>query len=378
MRRMRGNSDLAVTVLRRAGLAFLTAVLAAAAVNAAAAGDFLISCTNPVGEVPLGTTLYEAEIPIKSTSAEDDSIDVMIDATVPFGWSVGFCQASTGICYFEDARIGLPAGAEDTILVDFFPDTSQEGFGSAFLEFRSANDPWVRSYCAATLYVDLPVPDVGQYVECPGHVRFVEGPFVLTEYNVPISRVGADNDNINVRLDTQDLPGDWFAQFCQVSTGICYLDEATLSFPPGAEDTIRVDITTGADPAQGDARLFVSSEAVPSYWKHCFFRVYDRAPAGAPEAFAENRLRVRIAPNPMQQWTGIAFDMPAEGRLRAEIFTPDGRRVHTLADMNRPAGPVTLPWDGRDAAGRPAAPGIYLVRIATPEGSGQAKLLLAR
>ncbi len=50
--------------------------------------------------------------------------------------------------------------------------------------------------------------------------------------------------------------------------------------------------------------------------------------------------------------------------IRATILDAAGRRVRALESSGGAgAGEATLPWDGRDEAGRPVAPGVYAVRV---------------
>jgi flagellar hook assembly protein FlgD len=51
------------------------------------------------------------------------------------------------------------------------------------------------------------------------------------------------------------------------------------------------------------------------------------------------------------------------GRVRAEVFDARGRLVRTIFRGVLEAGARTLSWDGRDAAGRAAAPGEYFVLV---------------
>ncbi len=87
------------------------------------------------------------------------------------------------------------------------------------------------------------------------------------------------------------------------------------------------------------------------------------APAGVGAA----GLALRILPNPSRAPVVVAFrlDRPASlARLR--LFDVRGRLVRELAAGPRPAGEHRVPWDGLEGSGRPAAPGIYFVRLETP------------
>jgi hypothetical protein len=75
------------------------------------------------------------------------------------------------------------------------------------------------------------------------------------------------------------------------------------------------------------------------------------------------------APNPFRPSTSIGFSTPSAGDVRLRIFDGAGRLVRTLVDEPRAAGRWLETWDGRDAAGRPVAAGVYLYRLeVTGEG----------
>ncbi len=59
----------------------------------------------------------------------------------------------------------------------------------------------------------------------------------------------------------------------------------------------------------------------------------------------------------------IEFSVPRAGQVRIGVVDLAGRRVATLADRHVDAGPHSLRWDWRDAAGGPVSSGVYLVTI---------------
>jgi hypothetical protein len=71
-------------------------------------------------------------------------------------------------------------------------------------------------------------------------------------------------------------------------------------------------------------------------------------------------------PNPAEQSVNLEFVLPASAVVHAEVLDVAGRRVAPfLANGVMTAGTHRLQWNGRDAAGRRVAPGVYLLRIAT-------------
>jgi carboxypeptidase T len=72
-------------------------------------------------------------------------------------------------------------------------------------------------------------------------------------------------------------------------------------------------------------------------------------------------------PNPARGPARLDFALPQPGRVRLEVLDLQGRRVRSLADRSLSAGRYAFGWDLRDPSGHAAAPGVYLVRLATPE-----------
>lgn len=84
----------------------------------------------------------------------------------------------------------------------------------------------------------------------------------------------------------------------------------------------------------------------------------------SPPRPAANMLRVSQAmPNPTRGPLLLTLDLPRRTAVRATVHDVLGREVRVIADGTRDGGVQGVAWDGRDAQGRRAAPGLYLVRI---------------
>jgi flagellar hook assembly protein FlgD len=71
--------------------------------------------------------------------------------------------------------------------------------------------------------------------------------------------------------------------------------------------------------------------------------------------------------------------MPREASVRLELHDVRGRAVRRLTDgAVLPAGIHHLSWDGRDEAGREAAPGVYFATVSTGGASATRRILRIR
>jgi len=90
------------------------------------------------------------------------------------------------------------------------------------------------------------------------------------------------------------------------------------------------------------------------------------------------RLHLRSEPNPFNPSTSILFEMPRAGRAKLVIHDAAGRRIATLIDREVEAGWTTVRWDGRDAAGRRQASGVYFASVRTEFGREVQKMTLVK
>jgi hypothetical protein len=82
-------------------------------------------------------------------------------------------------------------------------------------------------------------------------------------------------------------------------------------------------------------------------------------------------------PNPFNPSTTISFSLPGECAVRLEVYDVSGRLVARLIDSERlSAGAHEVEWNGRDAAGRTAASGIYVYRLVAGKETISRKMVL--
>jgi hypothetical protein len=82
---------------------------------------------------------------------------------------------------------------------------------------------------------------------------------------------------------------------------------------------------------------------------------------------ARDAFRIRAFPNPSPGQVFARFELPEPTAAVFSVIDAAGRRVASLGRGTWEAGPGELGWDGRDAAGRRVAPGVYFVRGRTAD-----------
>jgi len=101
-----------------------------------------------------------------------------------------------------------------------------------------------------------------------------------------------------------------------------------------------------------------------------------RASHAVPGAAAD--VLLPASPNPANPRTVLRYRLSRAGGVVLSVYDLLGRRLRVLVDGDRAAGEHTVAWDGTDAAGRPAATGIYRVRLRTPGGDHSETISLVR
>lgn len=72
---------------------------------------------------------------------------------------------------------------------------------------------------------------------------------------------------------------------------------------------------------------------------------------------------LRVSPNPSRGTVELACSLASAGPARVSVYDLLGRKVRDVANGMLPAGTTRFAWDGRDAAGAPSPPGLYMIRL---------------
>ncbi|MFH1681890.1 MAG: FlgD immunoglobulin-like domain containing protein [Candidatus Eisenbacteria bacterium] len=74
----------------------------------------------------------------------------------------------------------------------------------------------------------------------------------------------------------------------------------------------------------------------------------------------------------------MGFSLPFALPVTVRVHDLAGREVFHADLGRRPGGENEFVWDGRDSAGRPAAPGIYFIGVRSAEGTERIRRTLLR
>jgi hypothetical protein len=84
-------------------------------------------------------------------------------------------------------------------------------------------------------------------------------------------------------------------------------------------------------------------------------------------------------PNPFSGGTIIRFDLPEAALVDLTVFDVAGRSVRRIIERSpMPSGRHTATWNGRNADGRPVAPGIYFCRIEAADRMAMQRMVLLK
>ena len=103
-----------------------------------------------------------------------------------------------------------------------------------------------------------------------------------------------------------------------------------------------------------------------------FDPAFEFGPAASKTQLAGN------APNPFSGQTTVEFDLAERSRVTVAVYDMMGRKVATLVDGVRSAGPHAVGWNGRSDSGQDLASGVYLLRMKADQQSETRRMTIIR
>lgn len=93
---------------------------------------------------------------------------------------------------------------------------------------------------------------------------------------------------------------------------------------------------------------------------------------------ANSNLSLSASPSPFMGSSRIQFDLASDAPTTLDVFDVLGRRVRRLAWGTLSAGSHSIPWDGTNALGVSAEPGVYFVCLHSADATQVLRLIRLR
>jgi hypothetical protein len=135
----------------------------------------------------------------------------------------------------------------------------------------------------------------------------------------------------------------------------------------------------GAAEGNPDARLMAAwvedRDGVPTLVAK---RATAQGVSSVPPSSPHGGLSVAAAPNPCRGAVALQLQLPKPGTVEVRVHDATGREVRHLGRSQMSAGPASLSWDTRDAAGRVVAPGLYYAVVRAGELEARRSIIVLK
>lgn len=106
-----------------------------------------------------------------------------------------------------------------------------------------------------------------------------------------------------------------------------------------------------------------------------FFMDVDADDLATASPADEEGFDLKSYPNPFTSITNINYAIAGSTAVRVSVYDKFGNKVKLLLEEPQAPGNHSVVWDGKYQNGVEATPGLYVIRIDTPEGSGIVKII---
>jgi hypothetical protein len=104
---------------------------------------------------------------------------------------------------------------------------------------------------------------------------------VMHQFKAPLTLSHSGSDSVDVLFDAH-YPDDWFAQWCQISSGTCYFNNQTIRIRASIPDTLDIEFIPPTNPplhpGMGWAEVTVRLHADPLELSRCTYALYSGLP----------------------------------------------------------------------------------------------------
>jgi hypothetical protein len=172
-------------------------------------------------------------------------------------------------------------------------------------------------------------------------------------------------DSLLFSVAVVDEDGDPTTYAWHVNGGLAQSGpDSSYVYPGGAQGTTDTLLVVASDGELADSLVWT---------------LYNEIDASVEDGAPSMRVPMLLAgPTPFNPSLEIRCALPKAGRVSLRVYDLSGRLLATLADEDRDAGLLARTWDGKNEAGVDAAPGVYIVRLATQDSAVSRKVILIR
>jgi len=318
---------------------------------------------NQTFTVPENRAFYSERLDVR------DSLGVFVDVTA--GIDITTSEA------FWIFRAIDPATGQLPVFNGFLPvnDAQHRGEGFANYTIRPKREAKTGDVVQAQARI---IFDTNEPIDTPEIFNTIDAV-------IPTSRVAALPATINTTTFTLRWSGQDDATGSKIHSYALYVSENNQAFKLFESELADTSLVFSGDPgntyrffilaadnAGNIEPLKVAAEATVMIDPNATAVAGNRS--ALPKAFA----LYQNYPNPFNPTTIIKYDLPVPSEVKLEIFDILGRRVRVLVDTKQQAGFHNALWDGKTAAGRSVATGVYFYRIEAKEFVKTRKMLLVR
>ncbi len=154
-----------------------------------------------------------------------------------------------------------------------------------------------------------------------------------------------------------------------------YTNEAELSFDWYVNDVLQSETsfifeTAFTQAGANNVKCHIASSDGIAYDANWDIQVSSSAAdASSPELDF-----VKLAPNPFSDELSAKFELKEPGTLQVDVYNVKGQAIRQLYAGHKDTGTFSLIWDGKDYRGKPAAEGVYLLKVSHEQSNYYLKI----
>ncbi|MDD2506937.1 MAG: M14 family zinc carboxypeptidase [Candidatus Cloacimonetes bacterium] len=197
------------------------------------------------------------------------------------------------------------------------------------------------------------------------------------QYSHPIDLTGASNVNLQFWAKTNIVQNGhyiglryreagetvWHTLMCFM--GVTDWEHYDLDFTSLAGSIIELSLCSFTGYGLSEATFWIDD-----------IRLYTESSYSDTEDLLSPPLQIKAAPNPFASELMIGIQGSEKGLLKLDIYNLRGQKVRSMQTNPLTSNAFSLEWDGKDAAGRELAAGLYFLKISAPNREAATKKVI--